>query len=158
MALYRISFLCLYLRIFLDKTFRVLCKIGITFTALCNVAFILVTIFQCVPVSAIWDKTVEPATCIKSKAFWFSYAMINIVSDVTILALPIPQILKLHLSWRNKLGLIAVFMMGSLYSSRPPFQSPISLTVLIVFAQLPLFAPRLLLGPPKPEIQHVRYS
>lgn len=112
-ALYRISFLCLYLRIFIDKTFRLLCKIGITFTALCNIAFILVTIFQCLPVTAIWDKTVKHATCIDSKAFWFSYAMINIVSDVTILALPIPQILKLHLSWRTKLELIAVFMMGS---------------------------------------------
>lgn len=40
--------------------------------------------------------------------------MINIVSDVTILALPIRQILKLQLSWRDKLGLMGVFLMGSL--------------------------------------------
>ncbi len=113
-ALYRISFLCLYLRIFVDKTFRLLCKMGIAFTALCNTAFIFATIFQCLPVRAIWDKTVHHPKCINSKAFWFSYAMINIASDVTILALPIRQILKLQLSWKDKLGLMGVFLMGSL--------------------------------------------
>ena len=116
-ALHRISFLCLYLRIFIDKTFRLLCKIGITFTALCNIAYIIVTIFQCLPVEAIWNKAVKHASCIDSEAFWFSFAIINIISDVTILALPIPQILKLHLSWRNKLGVTAIFMMGSLYGT-----------------------------------------
>ena len=43
--------------------------------------------------------------------------MINIASDVTILALPIRQIMKLQLSLHNKLGLIGVFLMGSLYGS-----------------------------------------
>lgn len=113
-ALYRISFLCLYLRIFVDRAFRLLCKLGIAFTALCNIAFIIATIFQCLPVRAIWDKTVKHPHCIDSEVFWFSYAMINIVSDVTILALPIRQILKLQLSWRDKLGLMGVFLMGSL--------------------------------------------
>jgi hypothetical protein len=116
-SLYRISFLCLYLRIFVDKNFRLLCKLGIAFTACCGTAFIIATIFQCLPVKAIWDKSVRHPTCINSEAFWFSYAMINIVSDVTILALPIRQILQLQLSLKTKLGLMAVFLMGSLYGS-----------------------------------------
>ena len=116
-TLYRISFLCLYLRIFVEKTFRLLCKLGIAFTVICQTAFILATIFQCYPIKAIWDKTVKDAHCINSEAFWYSYAMIKVVSDVTILLLPIRQILRLQLSWKNKLGLIGIFLMGSLYVS-----------------------------------------
>jgi hypothetical protein len=61
-----------------------------------------------------WDRDFKPAHCINSKAFWFSYAMINIASDVVILALPLFQIRHLQLKRREKIGVMGVFLMGAL--------------------------------------------
>ena len=72
------------------------------------------TIFQCVPVNAYWDKSIKTAKCINSDAFWYAYAIINIVTDVWILALPMPQIRKLQLPRQEKLGVMMVFALGAL--------------------------------------------
>lgn len=113
-TLNKVSILCLYLRIFIDKTFRWICFSGIAFIASSGMAFILATIFQCTPVAGYWDRAIKGAHCIKSEPFWFSYAMINIVTDVAILALPVRQIIKLQLPRRDKIGLMGVFLIGGL--------------------------------------------
>ncbi|KAK4695002.1 hypothetical protein P7C71_g2665, partial [Lecanoromycetidae sp. Uapishka_2] len=115
-ALYKESILFLYLRIFLDPKFRYMCYSLIVITGASSIAFVIVTIFQCTPVAAFWDKTILKSTpgshCFDSEAFWFSYALINIFLDVIILLLPIREVLRLQLPWREKAGLVAVFSLG----------------------------------------------
>ena len=93
--------------------------IGITTAA--SIAFIIVTIFQCTPIAAFWDKTIiakhPSAHCFDSKAFWFSYALINIFLDSLVLILPIHEVMKLQLPWKERAGLIFVFSLGALYVS-----------------------------------------
>ena len=91
-----------------------MCYFGIAFCAACGLAFILVTIWQCTPLAAFWDKSIPGGHCFHSKAFWFSYSIINIATDVCILALPIRQILSLELATRDKLGLVGIFSVGIL--------------------------------------------
>ena len=115
---YKESILFLYLRIFPNKRFRVMTWTLIVITLVAGIAFTLVTIWQCTPIAAFWDKTIltkNPSShCFDSEAFWFSYALINIVLDVLVLILPIHEVVKLQLPWREKGELIAVFSLGVL--------------------------------------------
>ncbi|RHZ43922.1 uncharacterized protein CDV56_101559 [Aspergillus thermomutatus] len=109
----KISFLCLYLRIFIQPIFRRVCYGGVVFLVAWGLAYILVTIFQCTPVASFWDKSITQKTCVNSKTQWLSYAVINILSDVAILALPLYPISKLHLARGKKIALAVLFSMGT---------------------------------------------
>jgi hypothetical protein len=68
---------------------------------------------QCVPIAASWDNSIH-AQCINKGVFWIAFAIMNILTDVLVLALPIPQIFRLHLKLREKLMLSGVFLLGGL--------------------------------------------
>ena len=110
----KVSILCLYLRIFPNKTFQKTALIVMCFVVGYAVASILATIFQCSPMS----KTFRPQTpgnCLNLTAFWYANAVANILGDCVILALPMPVLYALHLPQRQKLGLMMVFAIGFLY-------------------------------------------
>ena len=78
--------------------------------------FVLVSIFQCIPVQAAWtrwDGTVQ-AKCIDVNALGWASAAINIALDVTILILPLPELAKLVMSWEQKIPILLMFGLGSL--------------------------------------------
>ena len=75
---------------------------------------ILVTIFQCDPVSGFWNRNI-PAKCkIDDYAFFLGIAVPNIVTDAAIIALPMPYIWQLHRLTSQKIALAGIFMLGSL--------------------------------------------
>ncbi|EAW21056.1 uncharacterized protein NFIA_062170 [Aspergillus fischeri NRRL 181] len=90
--------LCLYLRIFIQPVFRRICYCAIAFLSAWGLAYILDTFFHCTLVDAYWGKTIMNKTCVNSKARWLSYAVINIVYDVAILALLVYPVSQLHLA------------------------------------------------------------
>lgn len=111
--------LFLYLRIFPSKPFKHACYTLIALVTASGIAFTLVTIWQCKPIPAFWDKSLlgpaHPGNhCFDSEAFWFSYSVINIILDFFILLLPVHEILKLQLPMREKIALIGVFGLGLL--------------------------------------------
>ena len=79
-----------------------------------SIGSIASTIWQCVPIEASWNNTITDKVCVNSDASWYQYGIINIVTDVMILALPIRPILKLQLHKREKLALLGVFALGAL--------------------------------------------
>ena len=87
--------------------------IGLVTTSM--TAFTLVTIWQCHPLEAFWNRKIPGGRCFDSEAFWFSYSLINIFLDVAILSLPVRQVLKLQVNTREKLSLLGVFFLGVLY-------------------------------------------
>lgn len=111
----KVSILCLYLRIFPNKTFQKTAWIVMCFVVGYAVSSILATIFQCSPMS----KTFRPQTpgkCLNLTAFWYANAVANILGDCVILALPMPVLYALHLPQRQKFGLMMVFAIGFLYA------------------------------------------
>ncbi|KAI9846164.1 MAG: hypothetical protein M1837_004278 [Sclerophora amabilis] len=107
----KLSILFLYNRIFIHVRFRRINFSVVGFVFAYSVAFLFLTIFQCVPIRRSWDKT-TPGTCVSNAAQWFSFAIINIISDVIIIALPLPMIQQLHLPRNQKIALSIVFMFG----------------------------------------------
>lgn len=114
----KVSVVLLYLRIFISRSFRISAYVVIAIVSGCSIGGIGATIWQCVPIAGAWDKTIG-AKCIDSDKFWIAYAIMNILTDVMVLSLPIPSILRLQLSWRNRIMLCCMFLLGSLYVIRP---------------------------------------
>lgn len=113
-TLVKCSVVCLYLRIFsIDRKFKVLCYCMIAFVGIWGVVVNLVTIFQCKPVQAGWDKSIPGEQCLVLEHFLIGTNVPNIIADVAIIALPVPLIWKLQLSRMRKLGLVTVFFLAA---------------------------------------------
>ena len=109
----KLSICLLYLQIFSGRVFRILVYIVMSYIVLYGIASIFVTIFQCTPISHVWDKT-EQGYCISLTAFWYAGAVANIIGDVAVLILPMRPTWELAIPKRQKIGLMVVFALGSL--------------------------------------------
>ena len=79
------------------------------------------TVFQCVPRARIWDPTLKGG-CVNLQAAFIAASAINVVSDFSILLLPLQRISKLKITIRRKIGVLAIFAVGLLYAT--PFPLP----------------------------------
>jgi hypothetical protein len=112
-ALPKISVICLYLRIFTMHSARIACYSLMIIMAANWVAFIFASTFQCSPVAYQWDKSIAGGTCFNVLAFYRASSAPNIATDAAILILPIPTVWQLKASMIRKLGLMLVFLTGS---------------------------------------------
>ncbi|CAN9412273.1 unnamed protein product [Alternaria alternata] len=111
-CLNKVSAILLYMRIFISRHFRWLCCGALAIVVGSGIATVFATIFQCVPLQRSWDKNVE-GTCIDSSKFWLANAVLNIFTDVIVLALPIREVSKLQLKLQEKIMLHSVFLLGT---------------------------------------------
>ena len=109
----KISILILYLRIFVQKWFRVSCYVLISIVASYMVATTVAAIFQCNPISGAWDKSSHP-TCISLTKNWYANAGFSIGTDIVILCLPMQPLWASKLPITQKRALMLVFALGSL--------------------------------------------
>ncbi|TDZ16005.1 Satratoxin biosynthesis SC1 cluster protein 4 [Colletotrichum orbiculare MAFF 240422] len=76
-----------------------------------SVSQMLVMIFNCTPIPAFWDDSVE-GTCIPNYPLWYINAGGNIVTDLLVFVLPLPAIGNLKLAKGQKLVLLGIFCLG----------------------------------------------
>ncbi|KAI0838463.1 hypothetical protein F5Y06DRAFT_287197 [Hypoxylon sp. FL0890] len=112
MAFVKLSILRLYGSIFSSRQFHyflwAIATVMIAWAISCGFA----AIFQCRPIAHTWDPLVEKQFCINYGISLLVSGVINIATDFTILALPIPMVLSLHMSKQKKRLLIFTFAMG----------------------------------------------
>ncbi|KAF2229208.1 hypothetical protein EV356DRAFT_435733, partial [Viridothelium virens] len=109
----KLSILLFYLRIFISQRFRQLCWAGIVFVSCMCIANTLVAIFACRPIAGFYDLTIQ-AKCIDDVQFYWGTAILNVLTDLYILVLPMPMVWRLHATFQKKLAISAVFMLGGL--------------------------------------------
>jgi hypothetical protein len=80
-----------------------------------TIASVLVTILQCIPIEASWNKKIVDKKCVDKNSWWYAFAAINTVTDFLIVILPIRPILNLKLSKPDRIALLCVFGIGALY-------------------------------------------
>jgi hypothetical protein len=114
LTLTKASILLQYLRVFVSQGVRRTCWVALAFVAAYGIYTITSNIFACIPVSAFWSPTPD-MRCISKKFSWFFNASINILSDIIIIALPIPTLSSLKLPIRQKIMLMVIFALGGLY-------------------------------------------
>ena len=111
----KLAILLLYLRVFQPIRGTYICLHIIVWA---NLAFYaigtFVEIFQCAPIQKVWFSK-WPGTCFDQKAIQLSSAGINILSDLSILVLPIWSVRDLQTSKQRKVGLFGIFAFGALY-------------------------------------------
>lgn len=112
-CLNKVAAILLYLRLFPTKDFRITCYVVIGIIVSWSIGGVGATIWQCVPIEGAWNKTVE-AKCIDSNKFWIAYAVMNILTDLMVLTLPIGPIMRLQMNIRERLMLCGVFLLGGL--------------------------------------------
>ena len=111
----KISILCFYRMIFSTPNYR---RATYYLSAICGLwlfSGFWVTIFQCRPVRAVYDrKLAASAHCVAFGQFAFVHELINALTDLCILALPIFVIRKLQMPTRQKLQIMSIFLLGGL--------------------------------------------
>lgn len=114
--LIKISILVLYLRIFgHNRTFRRVVYGSIAFMVVAAIAFMLPMAMQCLPLHDTWNF--QPGgrqRCLDAPLLGFITTTTNAITDLYVLALPLPLIWKLQLPTRKKIGVIATFASGGL--------------------------------------------
>lgn len=78
------------------------------------IAQIFLAIFPCMPAQKFWDTDI-PGKCRPDQPFWYINAAGNIVTDLVILALPLPVLSALQLRKKQKYFLLGIFSLGFLY-------------------------------------------
>ncbi|KAJ5152516.1 hypothetical protein N7492_009796 [Penicillium capsulatum] len=113
---YKMSFLCLYLRIFPNPGLRKALYALMTLVALYFISFIFLAAFHCIPVSFTWTGWTgeTKGSCLDFNAIAIACASINIAIDVAILALPLRQLAGLNLKPIKKILVLMMFSTGSL--------------------------------------------
>lgn len=112
----KITILVLYLRVFPSKLFRLTVNITIGICVCYIITFVLVTTVHCLPVSYTWTSWTgeTEGRCINFNAFAWAHAIVNIILDLFVILLPIPQLLRLALGTRRKVHLVLMFCVGFL--------------------------------------------
>lgn len=105
----------LYYRLFSpSRRFRVAIYIG-TAIVLCQwFSLTLAAIFQCRPVAAFWNTSIQGAECINLPRFTIVSGVLNLLTDVLILCLPIPMVWRLNTTKVQKATLTGIFLLGVL--------------------------------------------
>lgn len=79
-----------------------------------NLAQVFFEIFQCVPISSAWDPS-ETGKCVPYGALVLAMGIVNIVTDVIMLILPMPLLWRLKVSATRKWMLMIMFSLGGLF-------------------------------------------
>lgn len=86
------------------------CAIGL-FIILWNVGNILGGLLICRPLARNWDFAI-PGTCGSQINYYFSMGVINIITDIFLIALPMPYLYRLNLETRKKALSMALLSIG----------------------------------------------
>jgi hypothetical protein len=78
-----------------------------------TLAFLFAVAFQCIPVDHFWDPTIT-GKCLNTPALVYVGGGFSIAEDIVIMFLPISELKGLNMSLRKRVGLILMFILGSL--------------------------------------------
>ena len=113
------SILLLYHRIFASKRFNIILWFVGAFVLSYSLAQSAAQVFQRGRPDSLWDSKVTEK-CINIDDVLIVCSSLNIATDILILILPLPALLKIYISRERKFQLIGIFMLGGLYALSIP--------------------------------------
>ncbi|KAL2863366.1 putative integral membrane protein [Aspergillus lucknowensis] len=109
----KISILFLYLRIFPVRWLAWSSWVTISVIVAWAIATILAGCLICRPFAFNWDQTIPGGKCGDQVTSFTITGVVNLLTDVTVLVLPMPSLYKLQMATYKKVTLIAVFGLGA---------------------------------------------
>ncbi|KAK1594250.1 uncharacterized protein LY79DRAFT_589400 [Colletotrichum navitas] len=90
-----------FARIFPRRKFQIAVYVVLAVLVCHGLMFVLLIMFECAPVAAIWDRTLD-RKCININAVTLASAILSIIEDFVILVMPIPELRRLKLTRKKK--------------------------------------------------------
>ncbi|KAG6008243.1 hypothetical protein E4U54_008726 [Claviceps lovelessii] len=119
-SLVKLTLLAFYLTIFPSVSTglwtRRLLWACVAFNAMLAVGCILVTVFQCRPVSHYWMQFVDEnatGSCLPSAPTAFVNGSLNVAQDLWMILIPLFEVRHLRLHWTKKTGVVFMFLLGT---------------------------------------------
>jgi hypothetical protein len=112
-ALPKLLVILLYLHILTNKYERIAAKVLIILTFATWLSYTIAAMFQCTPFAFNWDKTVANGRCFNVELFANSSSVPNIFTDLAVLVLPLRTVWGLKISVGRRVGLLIIFLTGS---------------------------------------------
>ncbi|KAI0107963.1 hypothetical protein F4776DRAFT_416780 [Hypoxylon sp. NC0597] len=106
------SILAFYRRIFPQKWFHWTLLGVAVFMGAWMFTTVFAIIFQCIPIEFNWDTSIPGGHCINIGQMALATSILNVLTDVAILLLPLPLVWKLNVSPKRRSGLILLFGLG----------------------------------------------
>ena len=107
------SVLVFYASIFSTQRFRAWAHTLLALVVCWTVAFFFSNLFTCYPITALVEAFYKNH-CVNGTAMWYASCITDFITDVMILATPIPMLLKLQVHWHQKLAIQCMFLLGAL--------------------------------------------
>ncbi|KAI3396244.1 hypothetical protein diail_12388 [Diaporthe ilicicola] len=112
----KISILMFYLRVFSTKAygrFRIWVYVGIAYTLIWGVVTWSVNLTTCTPIAFFYDRTIKGGVCRNQVISGTIAAVLSLVGDIYVLALPLPALWQLKINTRKKIAVVGIFLLGS---------------------------------------------
>ena len=110
----KLSILLFYRRLFPSPTFQ---RVALTI-AFINILWwfgsLLTAFLHCRPFAYYWNKSIVHGHCANDNVVGYSVTATELVTDLIVLVLPIPWLLRLKLTPSQRVGVIGLFFLGSL--------------------------------------------
>lgn len=112
----KIAIVMLYIKVFPTPLFQKIAKATVAVCFAYIPAFALSITFSCTPISYTWTNWTRETKghCFNVNAWAWSHAIINIVMDLWVIFLPVPELLRLQLGVRRKVHIMLMFSVGLL--------------------------------------------
>jgi hypothetical protein len=112
----KISILCLYIRILTYERVRLAGKILLGTVIVTHTWIIIAILTSCIPLESFWSGGNKPRGYCHGSQVWWANAGIMAGTDFLIFLLPLPVVFRMKLPGRQKLGLLAAFMVAFGYA------------------------------------------
>jgi hypothetical protein len=114
LAFAKLSFLFFYLNLDPGQGLRT----GVYLTMLVvigsSVGIVISLLAACSPFARNFDVTVVGGRCLNKTPLYMAIGVLNIITDIMVLVLPIPMVMGLRLAKSRKIMLILLFSVGSM--------------------------------------------
>ena len=111
----KLSILALYVRIFGSLRYmRVLTWVTAAYSIAWTIMAVLVLTLQCLPISKNWYMDL-PGHCIDTRVFFFVGSALDLLVFFALLVLPIPPVWNLQSGFHERISVMGIFLIGSLY-------------------------------------------
>ncbi|QGA16293.1 hypothetical protein EYB26_003960 [Talaromyces marneffei] len=110
------SVLCFYRRIFfINSRFLIWNTALMVIVVLWAVSFFFATAFQCRDPTILWTTFEYARTnCVETIPFYYAVSISGFITDIMILASPLPIIYRLQLPLTNRIAIAGIFLLGAI--------------------------------------------
>lgn len=110
----KIAIILLYRRVFLPHkggSFDWFLRLFIIILTIFYLSTMCVKIWECSPREKIWNASI-PGHCVNVSSLLNASGLFNCITDIMMLLIPVKSVWRLHMSLRQKVGVVAIFTVG----------------------------------------------